>query len=110
MLHRTLLLALWISAPLLAHDQHATEEKGGHNDAFRQLGALLRTPNGVRTASGAPGPHYWQQRTDYLIHVSIDAGKHRLTGKERITYHNNSPHTFGCSSTRTASATTRSAG
>jgi hypothetical protein len=94
MLHRTLLLALWISAPLLAHDQHATEEKGGHNDAFRQLGALLRTPNGVRTASGAPGPHYWQQRTDYLIHVSIDAGKHRLTGKERITYHNNSPHTL----------------
>ncbi|MHC4449497.1 MAG: M1 family metallopeptidase [Planctomycetota bacterium] len=91
-LHRSLFLALILAAPLLAHDQHAEEEKGGHNDAFRQLGTMLPTPNRVRTASGAPGPDYWQQRADYVIHVSIDAQTHRLAAKEKVTYHNNSPH------------------
>ncbi len=48
-------------------------------------------PNDVRTASGSPGPRYWQQRVDYSIRASLDTAAHRLTGVERVTYHNNSP-------------------
>jgi len=60
-------------------------------DAFRQLDLVLPTPNGYRTASGAPGAQYWQQRADYVISVEIDDREQRLVGSERITYHNHSP-------------------
>jgi hypothetical protein len=56
---------------------------------FRQL--VLPTPNDVRTASGRPGPKYWQQRADYRIVASLDTATHVLRGKETIHYVNNSP-------------------
>ncbi len=59
---------------------------------FEQLGAELPTPNEYRTGSGAPGEEYWQQKADYVIDVTIDDEKQVLTGKETITYYNNSPH------------------
>jgi hypothetical protein len=59
---------------------------------FRQLGSELPTPNTYRTASGAPGESYWQQRADYDIKVEVDDNTQRLIGKETITYTNNSPH------------------
>ncbi len=31
-----------------------------HGNRFEQLGTILPTPNEYRTASGAPGPKYWQ--------------------------------------------------
>ncbi len=60
---------------------------------FEQIDALLPTPNVYRDASGAPGPQYWQQQADYLIHVKlIDSfPQPRLQGKVVITYHNNAP-------------------
>jgi len=63
-------------------------------DKFRQLDELLPTPNSYRTASGAPGHEYWQQRADYQIKVSLDDQKQRLSGSEQITYFNNSPDTL----------------
>jgi hypothetical protein len=59
---------------------------------FRQLGSELPTPNTYRTASGAPGESYWQQRADYDIKVEVDDNTQKLIGKETITYTNNSPH------------------
>jgi len=53
------------------------------------------TPNEYRTASGSPGPKYWQQQIDYVIKTSLDTTEHRITGSERLTYHNNSPETLG---------------
>lgn len=50
------------------------------------------TPNEYRTASGSPGPRYWQQKVDYVIKVSLDTVRHEITGTERVTYHNNSPN------------------
>ena len=67
------------------------QTKGDYYDAFRQLGVDLPTPNVYRTASGAPGPQYWQQRADYRIKVRLDENAHRITGSETITYTNNSP-------------------
>ncbi len=62
-----------------------------HGNKFEPLGTLLPTPNEYRTASGAPGSKYWQQRADYDITCELDEKNLRLTGKETITYHNNSP-------------------
>ena len=61
-------------------------------DPFRQLDEILPTPTEVRLASGKPGPKYWQQRADYVISVTLDDQRRRLTGEEMITYHNRSPH------------------
>ncbi|OOQ61818.1 M1 family metallopeptidase [Mucilaginibacter pedocola] len=47
--------------------------------------------NLFRSASGTPGPRYWQNRADYKIDVALDTLKHRLTGSVTITYTNNSP-------------------
>ena len=43
-----------------------------HGNRFEQLDYLLQDPNEYRTASGAPGPKYWQQRADYDINVDIN--------------------------------------
>ena len=64
------------------------------DDPFRQLEELLPTANSMRTASGAPGESYWQQRADYDIKVALDDEKQRITGEETIRYSNNSPHTL----------------
>ncbi len=61
---------------------------------FRQLGTEIPTPNTYRTASGAPGEEYWQQRADYDIKVELDDDKQRIIGRETVTYTNNSPHTL----------------
>ncbi|GAA5040345.1 aminopeptidase [Marivirga lumbricoides] len=58
---------------------------------FEQLDYILRSPNVYRTASGAPGHMYWQQRADYKIDVTLDEVKNQIKGSETITYTNNSP-------------------
>ncbi len=62
-----------------------------HGNRFEQLGSSLPTPNEYRTASGAPGPKYWQQRADYDIKATLDEAALKLTGTETVTYYNNSP-------------------
>ncbi len=47
--------------------------------------------NEYRSASGLPGPKYWQNRADYKITASLDTTKHRIEGTTFITYTNNSP-------------------
>ena len=58
---------------------------------FEPLGTLLPTPNDSRTASGAPGHAYWQNRADYVMDIHLDDHKQTISGKETITYHNQSP-------------------
>jgi len=62
-----------------------------HGNKFEQLGTILPTPNEYRTASGAPGTKYWQQRADYDIKATLDEKNLMLHGAETITYFNNSP-------------------
>ena len=47
--------------------------------------------NEIRSASGAPGPKYWQNRADYTLDATIDTIKNSLTCSETIHYLNNSP-------------------
>ncbi len=62
-----------------------------NNSKFKQLYVELPTPNVYRTASGAPGHEYYQQKADYQINVELDEEKNILEGNEIITYTNNSP-------------------
>ena len=64
------------------------------DDKFRQLDELLPTATTIRTASGAPGHAYWQQRADYTIRATLDENRRALSGAGTITYHNNSPDTL----------------
>jgi len=85
-----LLTAVCISFGLTAQDIR-NNPGSNHGNRFEQLGSILPTPNEYRTASGAPGPKYWQQRCDYNITCELDEPNRRLLGKETITYSNNSP-------------------
>jgi hypothetical protein len=64
------------------------------DDKFRQLDELLPTATSTRTASGAPGHAYWQQRADYKIRAQLDEARRAVSGVETVTYHNNSPDTL----------------
>lgn len=76
-----------------------TEEKkreSGHYDEnkFRQMYDEMATPNMFRTASGAPGPAYYQQKADYKMNLELDDKNKKLYGSETITYHNNAPESL----------------
>ncbi|WP_313175454.1 M1 family metallopeptidase [Massilia sp.] len=75
----------------LAASAHAAEP---FDDKFRQLDELLPTPTTTRTASGAPGHEYWQQRADYKLRATLDEAKRAVSGAGTVTYHNNSPDTL----------------
>tara|TARA_B100001057_G_scaffold15206_1_gene14414 strand:+ start:3932 stop:6271 length:2340 start_codon:yes stop_codon:yes gene_type:complete len=62
-----------------------------NNSKFKQLHKELPTPNVYRTASGAPGHEYYQQKADYEISVELDEINNVIKGDEIITYTNNSP-------------------
>ncbi|RYC68407.1 MULTISPECIES: M1 family metallopeptidase [Spirosoma] len=79
-------LALW-SATVLAQQPAPTQNA---NSRFEQLGPMLPTPNTFRTAAGAPGKDYFQNRADYDIKVELDDANQKIIGSETVTYHNNS--------------------
>lgn len=86
-------LLLCCYAPAIMFAQNIQNNPGSnHGNKFEQLGSILPTPNEYRTASGAPGPKYWQQRCDYDIKCDLDEANKKLTGSETVTYFNNSPN------------------
>jgi hypothetical protein len=89
-------LACWILFSSVAlYAQNIKNNPGSnHGNSFEQLGTIMPTPNEYRTASGAPGPKYWQQRCDYDIKCKLDEKALLLTGNETVTYYNNSPNTL----------------
>ena len=92
----TLVIAtLLISTFTYAQQEDTAQEKkqeGHYNiSKFQQLKQELATPNSYRTASGAPGHEYYQQKADYKMDIILDDDNQRIYGEEVITYHNNSP-------------------
>lgn len=86
---KTILIALSIVLSCFAG--YAQLGNYSSTNLFEQMGTALPTPNTYRSASGAPGRDYWQQRADYNIKVELDDQKQRIIGSEKITYFNNSP-------------------
>jgi hypothetical protein len=85
--HRLILaLSACLAMPAMAADPF--------DDKFRQLDELLPTASATRTASGAPGHAYWQQRADYTLRATLDETRRRISGAGSIAYHNNSPDTL----------------
>ena len=89
------LLAVAVSFTSIAQETKTEEKKrelGHYNEnKFRQMYDIMATPNMFRTASGAPGPAYYQQKADYKMDIEIDDKNQKLYGVETITYYNNSP-------------------
>lgn len=54
----------------------------------------LPTATSVRTASGAPGAKYWQNRADYDLAATIDTATKSLRGQLTLRYTNHAPDTL----------------
>ena len=82
---------LFVMSVTIAQNSDKKQIKG-HTDQnkFRQLKDVLPTPNNRRTASGAPGYEYTQQKVDYKMNIVLDEKTNRIFGDESITYKNNS--------------------
>ena len=92
LIHVLTLVTLLMAVTALADAIRQT--KAPHYDAFRQLDVDLPTPNVYRTASGAPGTQYWQQRADHQIKVTLHEESQSITASQTIQYTNNSPDTL----------------
>ena len=66
--------------------QEVTETNQEDFDEF-----TYRQGNLYRSASGKPGPEYWQNAADYAIEATLNDVDHTITGKITVTYTNNSP-------------------
>ncbi len=89
----TLSFVLIFFAGIAQQKEIAKEKQPGHYNIskFKQLKEEFPTPNVYRTASGAPGPEYYQQQADYKMNIILDDESQKIYGEETITYHNNSP-------------------
>ena len=83
----SLLLLIVFCVPAMA--QQSSQYNG--NTRFEQMGNMLPTPNAYRTASGAPGKSYWQNRADYDIKAELNDANQSMTASEVVTYKNFSP-------------------
>ena len=84
---------LFFSFSVNAQEKESETRQKSHanENPFRQLYQEFATPNQYRTASGAPGPAYYQNTADYVMEIKLDDKNQRLHGYETITYTNNSP-------------------
>ncbi len=88
-------LLFLFGAIVIAQEEGETKEERepGHvnQSRFKQMYEEFSTPNTYRSASGAPGPDYYQQRADYDMKIELDDKNAKLYGEETVTYFNNSP-------------------
>jgi hypothetical protein len=88
-----LVLILVVLFGLNAKTYAQTPAAASNYDPHAAFSPLFYTHNGneYRSASGYPGPKYWQNRADYNIVSVLDETNHTLTGTVTISYKNNSP-------------------
>ncbi|MFX0557355.1 M1 family metallopeptidase [Maribacter sp. CXY002] len=81
------------AAVSFAQEEGEQKREPGHTNqsTFKQLYEEFATPNTYRSASGAPGPDYYQQQADYVMDIMLDDKNAKIFGTETITYTNNSP-------------------
>ncbi|GCD77263.1 aminopeptidase [Thermaurantimonas aggregans] len=89
MMKRKQVIILWLIINFLSANYTNAQERV-NTSKFRRI-EEWNTPNAYRTASGAPGFKYFQQRADYKISIVLDDKTQSIAGEEEITYHNLSP-------------------
>ena len=85
----TVVLAVLPVSGLLAQTTPTTSSYDPHE----LFGPYFFTTNGneFRSASGQPGPKYWQNRADYLIRATLNEEDTTIRGEVTINYTNYSP-------------------
>lgn len=74
-----------------AQNKPVNDTKFNKLEAFSPLFMSGET-NSFHSATGEPGPNYWQNRADYQIQAVLDTLKNTIDGSVSITYTNNSPY------------------
>ncbi len=94
---RLFLKAAMITALFFAANPVQAQTEASGYDYRAVFGPGFYTSNGTetRSASGQPGPKYWQNRADYKLTASLDENKSEIIGSEILTYTNNSPDKLG---------------
>jgi len=87
---------LLMTLSITAQENNNNEIQKGHKNSnkFKQLKDEFATPNSQHTASGAPGVNYTQQQVDYNMDIVLDDANQKISGFEKIVYHNNSEDTL----------------
>lgn len=87
------LAALFCGFFFLLSAQDTSEQLSKFNkyEAFAPL-FMEGYVNAYHSATGNPGPDYWQNRANYKIKATLDTVNQQITGEETITYINNSPY------------------
>jgi hypothetical protein len=88
-----LVLMLLCALSFNSRAQQSAKSPESNYDPHTAFSPLFYTHNGneYRSASGYPGPKYWQNRADYNITANLDEATSTITGSVTITYKNNSP-------------------
>jgi hypothetical protein len=81
------LAILFSSLTTLAQDTTSVYNK---NEVF-DPSFVTHAGTEFRSANGSPGPKYWQNSVNYIIHSSLDEKDTTLKGDVTINYTNNSP-------------------
>ena len=93
----TLLLFLSVGASRYGFGQQPENPQSVYRPAETFApGFFTSNGNEYRSASGAPGPAYWQNRADYILRARIDTLSEVLSCKETIEYTNYSPDALSC--------------
>ena len=90
----TQFVAVLLTVTFFTSFAQKTPQGHTNQNKFRQLYNELATPNAFRTASGAPGPAYYQQQADYTMELVLNDKTQELFGDQVVTYTNNSPETL----------------
>lgn len=88
--YATVLLIFLFSCLVVSAQQNPPTTKYNYNDAF---GTDFYSKNGTdtRSASGQPGPKYWQNKADYQLTAQLNETTDEISGTEILNYTNNSP-------------------
>lgn len=85
------LLLLFGMCGSLSAQEKEIDSKFDKEEAFSPL-FMTEMGNSFHSSTGNPGPDYWQNQADYTIEATLDTINHRVEGKMKITYTNNSPY------------------
>ena len=86
-----LLLLVGIIVPQAQAQQQDSSSTYNRYELFSPLFSQ-KYANDFHSATGKPGPGYWQNRADYNIEAKLDTTDHSVEGSMTITYTNNSPY------------------